>query len=235
MPVAAAIAGAAVIGGGVSLLASSKAAKTEKSIAAKNNALQTDIYNKNAATLSPFVAQGSTATKSINALLGLANDNGAANDAFNAFTNSDGYKFRLDQGAKQVQAALGAKGYLDSGAEDKALLTYGQGVGSDEFSKYLGYLTGQQGVGLTAASAQAGVGTNYANAVSANNSNAANATSNAYLSGAGAINGAIGSGLSAYGLSQGLKSSYGGANGSALTAANSYDDNLGEAFLSGGY
>jgi hypothetical protein len=218
MPLAAAIAGAAVIGGGASIIAAGKASSAAKHAADENNQLQTDIYNKNATTLAPYVRAGIKPTASISALLG-QDGSGAANDAFNAFTNSDGYQFRVNQGEKAVEAALGARGYTDSGAERKALLSYGQGEASDEFGKYLGYLTGQQGVGLTAASAQAGVGQNFANSVSANNNNAANNTGNAYLSGANSINGILGSSLSAYGLSQGLKSSYGApANTNAGTA-----------------
>jgi hypothetical protein len=74
---------------------------------------------------------------------------------------------------------------------------------ANEFGKYLGYLGGQQQVGLTAASAQAGVGQGYANAVSANNNNASNTASNAALATGGAINSTISSALSAYGPRRG--------------------------------
>jgi hypothetical protein len=47
--------------------------------------------------------------------------------------------------------------------------------------QYLNAMTGQQGMGLSAAGAQAGVGLNYANNVSNNNWNSANATGNAAL------------------------------------------------------
>lgn len=210
-----AIAGAAVIGGGASIIASNKASSTAKSVATSNNALETDIYNQNKATLAPFVGVGAPASNELNGLLGLGGDPAAANAAFQTYQNSDGYQFRLAQGQKSVTAALGARGYLDSGAAQKALLTYGQGAASDEFGRYVGALQGQQGVGLTAASAQAGVGQNYAGAVSANNNNAATVAANAALSGAGTINSTLNSALSAYALNQGLHSSYGGAGGLA--------------------
>lgn len=208
--VAVAIGGAAVVGAGASMAASSKASKTAKKTAASNNALQTQIYNENKTTLAPFVGQGGVVTPTINGLLGLGGDPTAAQKAFDTFTGSDGYQFRLNEGQKAVQSALGARGYLDSGAAQKALLKYGQGTASDEFSRYMGYLTGQQGVGLTAASAQAGVGQGYASNVAANNNNAANTASNAALANAGSINSALNSAVSSYALNSGLKSSYGG-------------------------
>jgi hypothetical protein len=262
MPIALplAIAGAAVVGGGASIIASNKAAKATKQAAQtasdttlqaarESNALQERIYNQNTATLSPFVAQGGKATSSINALLGLDGDPSAASAAFDTFRNSTGYDFRVGEGQKAVLSGLGARGYLDSGAAQKALLKYGQGVASDEFGKYYGALTGQQGVGLTAASAQAGVGQNYAGAVGANNTGAANvganaaltagnAQGNSYLSAANSLNGVLNNGVSAYALNSGLKSSYGaspaltgGLDMNAINASNnSYLSGLNAGF-----
>jgi hypothetical protein len=101
---------------------------------------------------------------------------------------------------------------LGSGSALKALTNYGQGIGSQEFGNYMGYLGNQQQTGLSATNALAGVGTGYANAVSANNNNAANQTGNAALVGANNINGLLGNALSAYGNYQGQQnqSSYRG-------------------------
>lgn len=227
MPLAipAAIVGAAVVGGVASTIASGKASSTAQKVATQNNALQTDIYNQNKAALSPYEGAGTGASSTINAALGLGGDATAASNAFNAFTNSDGYQFRLQQGQKAVTSALGARGYLDSGAAQKSLLTYGQGAASDEFQRWMQGLQTQQGVGLTAASAQAGVGQGFANAVSANNNNAANVSANAALSNAGTINSTVGSALSAYALNQGLHSSYG--NAALGGSANAYGVNNG--------
>jgi hypothetical protein len=139
----------------------------------------------------------------------------ADNPGFNAFRNSTGYQFQLDQGNKALTAALGAKGQLESGAAVKSALTYNQNAAAGSFNQYYADLTGQQGVGLTAASAQAGVGQNFANATSANNNAAATATGNAALAGANGVNSALGSALSAYTYNQALGSSYGGAGTNA--------------------
>lgn len=210
MPLAAAIVGAAVIGGGTAIAASNKASKTAQQTAAQNNAFQQQIYASNKDTLQPYISTGNKATQSIESLLGLGGDSAAANAAFDAYKGSTEYTSRLAEGSKQVTAALGGKGLLDSGAALKALTKYGQTFASNEFGNYLGNLQTQQQTGLGAASALAGNGQNYANAVSANNNAASNTAANAALSNAGAVNSVLGSAISAYGLSQGVGSSYGG-------------------------
>lgn len=208
MPLAAAVVGAAVIGGAASISASNKAARTARDTAAANNALQQNILNENKATLAPYVATGAKATQSIQALLGLGGDKAAADAAFDGYKTSTGYTSRFDEGQRAVTAALGGRGLLDSGAAQKALLKYGQSFASGEFGNYLGSLQNQQNVGLNAAGQQTDLGQNYANAVSNNNNMAANIQANSALSNGATINGVLGSALSAYGMSQGLRSSY---------------------------
>ncbi|MBI0474216.1 hypothetical protein D9601_02400 [Sphingomonas sp. MA1305] len=198
-----------MIGGAASISASNKASKTAQQTAAANNALQTQIYNSNKETLQPYVNTGNKATQSIEALLGLGGDTTAANAAFDAYKGSTEYTSRFNEGQRAVTAALGGKGLLDSGAAQKAILKYGQTFASNEFGNYMGNLQTQQQTGLGAASALAGNGQNYANSVSANNNAASNTVANAALSNASTVNGVLGSALSAYGLSQGVGSSYG--------------------------
>ena len=210
MPLAAAVAGAAIIGGGASIIGANKASKTAKSTAAANNAIQQDTYAKNSAVLSPFIGAGQAATGSINGLLGLGGDPAASAAAYASYKGSTEYTSRLKEGQDSVTAGLGARGLLDSGAAQKALLRYGQTFASNDFGQYLGNLQQQQGVGLSAASAQAGVGTNLANSVSANNNAAANTVANAALTNASTINGVLNNAVGAYGISKGYGSSYGG-------------------------
>jgi hypothetical protein len=102
-------------------------------------------------------------------------------DAFARFRDSTGYQFRLGEGTNALTSQFASGGALNSGAAAKALLRYGQDYGSGEFGKYMGYLTNQQGVGLSGASALAGVGQNYANSVMANNNLAGESAANAHL------------------------------------------------------
>lgn len=217
MPVALPIAilGAAAIGGAVSISAANKASKTASQTADKNNALQADIYGQNKAALSPYMSAGGPATAAIQSLLGLSGPDAAAQQqgALNTWRGATGYQDQFNEGERAVTGALGNRGMLDSGAAQKALTKYGQGQANQSFGNYYSMLAQQQNVGLTGASALAGVGQNYANATSANNNAAAETSANAGLAGAGAINGVLSSALSAYGISKGMGSSYGGAAG----------------------
>ena len=74
----AAILGSAVISGGAALAgasaskkAANRATASAEQTAAQNNALQREIYQQNAAVLSPFQQRGNMAGDAINALLGL--------------------------------------------------------------------------------------------------------------------------------------------------------------------
>lgn len=105
----------------------------------------------------------------------------AAQSAFDIFKNSTGYQTRLNEGFNALNTGYAARGLLQSGAALKALNRFGQDFASNEFGNYLGYLSNQQGVGLSGASALAGVGQNYVNNVSANNNSAGTAAANAAL------------------------------------------------------
>ncbi len=185
MPVAA-IAGAAAVSIGGSLLSASSSKKAAKNaaqaqvqIADKNNALLKEIYTQNQANLSPFMTRGNQAGDAINALL--LGDDTKYQNAFNNYRNSTGYQFRLGEGMDAIQTAAASQGGLRTGDTLKALQSYGQNLASSEFGNYLGQLGNQQGVGLSGASALAGVGQNYANNVGQNNQSAADALSNSAL------------------------------------------------------
>lgn len=90
------------------------------------------------------------------------------------FTNEDfvkdpGYNFRLEEGERGINRALAARGGFDSGSALKALARYNQDYGSNEFAnaynrdaankaRTFGFLSGEKGTGLSAASALSGVG-----------------------------------------------------------------------------
>lgn len=103
------------------------------------------------------------------------------NKAFENYQNSTGYQFRVNEGNNSINTGYAAAGALRSGAAQKSLANYGQNIASGEFGNYLGYLSNQQGVGLSGASALAGVGQNYVNNVTANNNSAGTVAANAAL------------------------------------------------------
>lgn len=156
---------------------------------------------------------------------------GGAQSAFQNYINSTGYQFRLGEGSKALNTNWAARGMLNSGAAAKAALKYNQDYASNEFGNYMGYLSGQQNVGLSAGGALAGVGTNYANAVSNNNNANASVAANSALAqgqananlwgtAAGAVGQIGGALISSYGAPSGGvgRNSYGivGGDGSGI-------------------
>jgi hypothetical protein len=105
----------------------------------------------------------------------------SALDAFDRFRQGTNYQWRYDQGLKSTEGTYATKGALDSGAAEKAKITFGQNLASGELSNYMNLLASQQASGLSAAGAVMGVNTSYAGNVTAQNTNAANVGANAAL------------------------------------------------------
>ena len=122
----------------------------------------------------------------------------SALSAWDQFRQGTNYNWRFNEGMRAVTGNYATRGALDSGAAERAKITYGQNFASNELSNYMNLLAGQQAMGLSAAGAVAGVGTSYAGNVAAQNQNAGNAAANAALmSGQASANqwGAIGNGI----------------------------------------
>jgi hypothetical protein len=127
---------------------------------------------------------------------------------------SANYQFRYDQGLKATEGNYATKGALDSGAAEKAKITFGQNFASNELGNYMNLLASQQAAGLTAAGAVMGVNTNYAGNVTAQNTNAANVGANAALvagqananmwGGVGQTAGQLGGALFQYGMGKSM-------------------------------
>lgn len=96
-------------------------------------------------------AQGGQAMGLRGALMGLGGDTEAAQAGFQQFQDSTGFNFRMDRGMDAITGSRAAKGILNSGASSKALMQFGQDIGSAEFEKYMGYLGQESGAGLEAA------------------------------------------------------------------------------------
>lgn len=103
-------------------------------------------------------AYGGQAMGMRNALLGIGDGSGgggfdqqAAQDAFQNYQKSTGYQFRLNEGMGAISQNSAAAGLLNSGATAKALMQYGQNIGSAEFGNYLNYLGATEQTGLEAA------------------------------------------------------------------------------------
>ena len=175
--------GGAAIGASSTNKAAKNAAQAQLQATEQNNALARENRDFLNTKIDPFYQTGTAATRQLNSLLGV---NGGyatpeSDSAFRSYKGSTGYTFRVDEGNRAINSGYAARGLLESGAAQKALMRFGQNIASDEFGRYVGQLQGQQGVGLSATNALAGVGTNFVNQTSFNNQNGADALSNAAL------------------------------------------------------
>lgn len=206
-----AILGAAALSAGAGIYGASQAANAQQNASAANNELAAQIWQQSQANLNPFMQAGTAATPIIQGALGYG-DPAQAQKAYDAFKASTGYTTNLQAGTNALASNASTRGLLNSGSTIKGAVNYGQKLNTNYFNNWLGQVTGQQGVGLNAASALATGGQSYLNNVTGNNNAAAGATGNAWLTGANAI-GSAGNVL-AYGAGNGWfgggGSSYGG-------------------------
>jgi len=69
-----------------------------------------------------------------------------------------GYKFALEEGIKALDRSAAARGLLRSGAHEKALMRYGQGLALQNYLNYLRPYQSMAGLGQTAAQTLGGYG-----------------------------------------------------------------------------
>lgn len=121
------------------------------------------------AALSPWTSAGTGAVSKITNLLGLgsivtnggnyntygwdpANAKEKQDAAFADFQTTPGYEFRVNEGIKALDRSAASRGMLRSGAQQKGLTAFGQGIASEEYNNYLGNLFNLSGMGNQAAS-----------------------------------------------------------------------------------
>jgi len=158
MPFAAA-AGAAIAGGVASAGASALFGGKQSSQAGAGAA-------QAQADLAPFRTAGTSALGVASDLAG-ANGPDAATAAGANFHTDPGYQFELGQGLRAIGAKQGAAGMFDSGATEKAQMTFATGLADQSFSNYYNRLYNLSTLGETAAAGGAalaqGAGNTQAN------------------------------------------------------------------------
>lgn len=111
-------------------------------------------YNSIAQLYAPYASVGSSTLPMLMNGLGLNGPEGSA--AFtSAYRATPGYQYGLDEGIKSVNSTANARHQLQSGANEKAILNYGQNYEDQKSGDYLARLMGLQGQGLQATGAQA--------------------------------------------------------------------------------
>lgn len=107
--------------------AANNATNAQTAASEKSLALQKEMFDKQVELNQPWQDAGLTALKSYA-------DNPDFNFSYNDLTADPSYQFRLQQGVNAIDSSASARGKLLSGAQDKALQNYGQGMASEEYS-----------------------------------------------------------------------------------------------------
>lgn len=196
--VAAAIVGAAVVGGVATSVASSKASKAQQGAADTASAAQLQMYNQTREDQAPYREAGYTALKQ------LGTDTAPGGDfnrdfAIADFEKDPGYEFRRAEGQRGVESSAAARGGLLSGGALKGIDRYNQDYASGEYSNAynrfnndrttrFNRLSSIAGTGQTAVNTTGILGANAANNIAQNTLEAGNARASGYVGQANAIN-----------------------------------------------
>lgn len=217
----AAIVGSSLIGAN----AAQKAAQTQADAAAQANQLLAQMYATQRADLAPFTAAGVGAQNQLLTYLGLPGGTQGADYGKYAkdfgltdFTTDPGYGFRLSEGQKALERSAAARGGLLSGGTGKALTSYGQQMGSQEYQNaYNRYQTNRSnqlaplftltGSGQASAAGQAAAAGNYATGAANNLTSAGAARAAGDVGSANALTSSLGSYLN-YSGQQDLLAAY---------------------------
>ena len=99
--------------------------------------------------------------------------------AFDAFRNTPGYQFGMNEGSRAVQSGAAARGQLNSGKTLKDLMRFGQGYADQQgYRPYVSDLMQLSGRGQAMASQQGQQGLNVAGMMGSNLQNASTARQN---------------------------------------------------------
>lgn len=240
--VAAAVIGGSVLGAGASAYAAKKGAKAQTEAANQANDTQLQMYNQTREDQMPWMKLGKTSLAQLGDMMKpngqLMKNYGEADPTLKQhnfgmadFNADPGYQFRMSQGLKALQNNAAARGGMASGNAMKALIGYGQGLASDEYSnaysrfnnnnainaanymdRFNRYnanqsnafnrLSGLAGTGQQTAQSLGSAGQNYATNFGQNVQNAGMARASGYQGQANAFNGLINNGMQIYGMNR---------------------------------
>lgn len=139
-----------------SLLGGSSQSHSQQQSTSQSNSYNR-AYEPLSSAYSPVLGQTAQSGDFMGQLLGMHGGT-AANDAFQKYLDSTGYKFQMDQGSNAITNNAAAKGLLNSGATLKALNNYGQNMGGQYFNNFLQQLMGYGNQGIQAGQVLSGAG-----------------------------------------------------------------------------
>lgn len=236
--VAAAIGGAALIGGVASGIGSSSAANTQAGADNNATAMQEGMFDTINSQEQPFMQAGYGATTSLQQLLGLAGGSGPgglpngyldqtmAPFSFNpsSITSSPGYQFSQTQGLQQTQNAIAPNVGALSGPALQAMTNYATGNAEQYYNNYFNQAQSQYSTNLNALTSQQSGIFGRLSAIAGLGQNAASNTGTAGTAlGTGAAQSTAASGAASAAGTVGASNAIGGAasgasNGFALSS-----------------
>ena len=219
--IAAAVTGAATLGGAlISASGAQSAAKTQANAANTAANTQLTMYNQTRSDLQPYMQTGNNALAQLASLWGIGPQGGAggqagvpnAQAATQALTQFPGYQFGLQQGGLALDRSAASQGLLLSGAQLQASQEFGQQYAQQQ--AWQPYVTGLSGLATQGANAAAGVG--QQGTIAANNAGTAQlaggaASAAGQIGVANSLQSGLNNALYAYQMYGGGAGSYGGA------------------------
>ena len=199
--------------------ASREASAAEVALGEKSLALQKEMFDKQLALNQPWQEAG------LKAMAEYASDP-KFTFSYNDMTADPSYKFRVAEGVKALDMSAASRGKLLSGAQDKAVTSYGQGMASEEYAnaynRALNNYTAEQNRKLNVANIGRGAAGQTQNAMQSYTTGAANTMSGM---GNALAQGALGAGTAAAQGALGAGNAWANATTGLANTANTYAAN----------
>lgn len=201
-----AIAGS-LLGGLFSAGSARSAARSQERSAEAQLALQREMYDQQRADLAGYRGAGNNALAAYLYEMGM----GSRPTGYEGYEQSPGYAMQLREGLGAINNNASAAGMSLSGATQKALMGYGQGLAQQDHGNYLDRLFGVANMGQNSAAMTAQAAGNFGNA----GANALGAMGNAQSAGAigvgNAVSGAINNGVGIWSYQNAMNKMYPGS------------------------
>lgn len=218
-PVTAVVGGGALLGStAYSSNQAESAARAQSRSADRAAQVEWDMYNQTRDDYAPWRLGGKEAFYTLADLSGVRRPmqiNGETGEveewsdpttarasAMQGFYQDPGYQFQMNEGIKALDRSASSRGLVRSGAQEKAIARYGQGLAEQSFGNYVNRLANLAGVGQTATQSLAGIGANTASNVGNAHMASGAARASGYMNKAGAVNNMVNQGVGLWGLNQ---------------------------------
>lgn len=208
--------GSAVIGG----ISANNAADAQSDIARQQMDVQERAYEETTDRFQPFLGAGENALRAVSYELGLGERPTFGGREYEGFKATPGYEFRVNEGINALEGSAASRGGLFSGQTGEDLVSFGQGIASQEYNNFLNRLTGLSASGQNAAGNLAAAGQNFATGSSNALANLGDAQAAGSIGMGNALLGGINNGLGIWQYQQNMQNAYAPQSGYGMTTGN---------------